>query len=485
MKRYYLLSFFILAFVIFDNQTGTAQISRFEKGTETCDGLPRNQRIRITVSSFDIRKSRARGRVGSELASMLTNALNETQCFNVLTSISDTDAMFEEIGFGQDGATQSGSSPEVGQMKGAQLIVTGEVTEFDEDNIQILGIGNTKAHIGFILMIKDPQTREILWSKSVERTVTKPAIKVLNTEIMKFGNKAMEDAVERSIFEATDLLVKNKSVFKEYEDQVKTRPTGLTNSNGSVINCPLTQSDNSPKVMVIIPETHISRRIPDPAGETEIIRKLIDAGFQVLDPGVYQRIRQSDRLNMALKDVSAASKIGVEFGADIVIVGEAFSQSTGARSGMQTCRARVEARAVLTSNAQILAADGRHAGGMDRSDAAAAKVALRNAGSQMGDYFISRLCSANIEGTTSGGAKVSEVRLASASFGDLIHIEKMMKGLEGVESVKKSLNGPSGKLEITHSCSLDLIAGKLMEGFNGKQINITHFGDNKIEGAIQ
>ena len=34
-----------------------------------------------------------------------------------------------------------------------------------------------------------------------------------------------------------------------------------------------------PKIAVVIPEYHIRARVPDPAGETAVINKLIEAGF--------------------------------------------------------------------------------------------------------------------------------------------------------------------------------------------------------------
>ena len=37
------------------------------------------------------------------------------------------------------------------------------------------------------------------------------------------------------------------------------------------------------RVAVVIPEQHLSEPIPDPAGETEVIRQLIKEGFRVVD----------------------------------------------------------------------------------------------------------------------------------------------------------------------------------------------------------
>src|SRR5690554_6211442 len=40
---------------------------------------------------------------------------------------------------------------------------------------------------------------------------------------------------------------------------------------------------NDPRIMVVIPEEHLRRLVPDPAAETEVIRRLVDAGFRLVD----------------------------------------------------------------------------------------------------------------------------------------------------------------------------------------------------------
>ena len=81
-----------------------------------------------------------------------------------------------------------------------------------------------------------------------------------------------------------------------------------------------------PKIAVIIPEYHIKARIPDPAGETAVIRKLVDAGFS--------RITDISDIRYNLNNLSALTRQDMENIArsrnvDILIVGEAFSEGVG------------------------------------------------------------------------------------------------------------------------------------------------------------
>lgn len=469
-----------VAFLFCSLPAAMAQKKTVENASATCKGLPREQRPRITVSCFDVTKTRAQGVLGNELASMLTNALNQTECFNVLESLSKTS--MDEIRFNQSGASD-GSGPQAGKMKGAQLLIGGEVTDYVEETQDILGVRNNKAYIKFILKIVDAESREVLWSETVSKKVTKPQVRFINTEVTKFGSNAMENAVDKAISDAVGLLVVQKELISSYKPKaVDTAPK----YNRST--CPLTQGGNAPTVMVIIPEVHIARRVPDPAGETEIIKTLIEAGFKVLDPSVYKAIRDSEELGKAVKnqDAAAASRIGSRFGADIIIFGEAFSESTGLQKGMQTCRARVEARAVGTANAQILAADGKHAGGMDNAELVAGKTALRNAGALMGAYFVNALCEAQgIKKGGSNGEQVSEIVLNNATFTAAGKVETFLKGWKGVKSVKRNFANSTARYEVLHSGELDPIATALDQGRAGVQVEITGADDSKVEGRLK
>lgn len=152
----------------------------------------------------------------------------------------------------------------------------------------------------------------------------------------------------------------------------------------------------NPKIAVYVPEGHLQYRVPDPAGETAIVKALIDAGFSnVIEVGT--RLNVSNPLNMNAAQMRQAAQ---QFGADIMIVGEAFSEGVGdpgqwlpgnQRTNMQACRARVEAKMFIVRTGQIIAADGKYGSSYDNSQAVASKKALAAAGQLMGEYFVDRI----------------------------------------------------------------------------------------------
>lgn len=191
----------------------------FEKINEVCDGTPLKERPRITVSRFSVSTPSASYEFGGELATMLSSALQQTSCYRVLESIANFDDMADEIDLGESKYMRSGSSPKAGQMMGAQFLVTGEVTEYNEGNTGLklgaIGFGGGKASIGFILKVVNPATREIIYSKSVNTEGKKgfQGMKLFGFEAIggNFKNKAVADAAEKGIIKAVELLSEQKN----------------------------------------------------------------------------------------------------------------------------------------------------------------------------------------------------------------------------------------------------------------------------------
>lgn len=150
------------------------------------------------------------------------------------------------------------------------------------------------------------------------------------------------------------------------------------------------------RVMVVIPEYHIQRAVPDPAAETEIIRQLINAGFKTIDPKVYQEIRNTDPA--LFKDNKKSVLFARQKGADILVTGEAFSErasdaSGSLMSGLSGCNARVEIKAITLDTGEILFADAYNspAPQLHTSEAVASKQALQIAASEISGKLVTAL----------------------------------------------------------------------------------------------
>ncbi|HEY3378703.1 MAG TPA: CsgG/HfaB family protein [Armatimonadota bacterium] len=174
------------------------------------------------------------------------------------------------------------------------------------------------------------------------------------------------------------------------------------------------------RIMIVVPEVHIGRRAPDPAGETELIKMFTEAGCRVVDQSQYAAIRDTPDMEEAIKDPTGvqARNLIAKYGADILIVGEAFSErAEGGTRGLISCRARVEVRAVTTrGDARILAACDGVESAMDTAELIAGKSALRKAGHVAGSYLLKRLVGGDAHGDPTPSAEPRKPTIAIAPF---------------------------------------------------------------------
>jgi hypothetical protein len=193
------------------------------------------------------------------------------------------------------------------------------------------------------------------------------------------------------------------------------------------------------RIAVLIPETHLRRpRIPDPAA-TALIRTLTDAGYRVVDRDFAGHYRYDSLVMQAWRgDVSALKVLLSKTKADVLVIGEAFSQrpvqdATELPAGMISCRARVELRAVFKATNEILTADSAQAGGVDLTEEIAGKVALENAAGEVGARLSERLMLLPAGSTRQIEVIVLGVQTASQAQ----KIEDAVRRLSGVRQVEQ------------------------------------------------
>lgn len=157
---------------------------------------------------------------------------------------------------------------------------------------------------------------------------------------------------------------------------------------------PPPQPVRKPLIMVIIPEFHRRSSVLFPAGETEIIRLLVERDFPVVDQQQIENIRYNDEAKRAAQgDVAAAVALGNQFEAEIIIVGEAVSRRTAGRipGNIVACSAQLVAKAIQTDTGKILATHSLTDKGLDLTEEFASKKALANVAGKIADYLIGEI----------------------------------------------------------------------------------------------
>ncbi len=118
-----------------------------------------------------------RGGVGWELSGMLANELAATRSFNVVER-SKLEAVLNEQDLGASGRVRAGTDAKIGQLTGAQYLVMGTVTSYEEDvkstggGISFRGIAlggkSENAYVAVDIRVVDTTTGEIAYSRTIE-----------------------------------------------------------------------------------------------------------------------------------------------------------------------------------------------------------------------------------------------------------------------------------------------------------------------------
>lgn len=254
-----------------------------------------------------------------------------------------------------------------------------------------------------------------------------------------------------------------------------------------------------PRVMITIPEFHISRaRVPDPAAETEFLKTFKTAGFKLIDKKQAEKVWKDDVIFKLEKeeDIAAAAALAFKIGAEILVIGEAFSEAgqvMPSMGGIQTisARARVEIKAIRADTAEIMWADSGYATGIDSTEIIAGKKALQQAGKEVSvrvaDELVRQLTTGT--GVTTDGQTTNLIEIVlSYPSGTLnrselkafkTNVVKVLPNL--VEIVEREFNDGAAMLEFAYKGDAQGLADSLQDAKVGKRTcDVTKVTGNKL-----
>jgi hypothetical protein len=436
------------------------------------------------------------------------------------------------------------------------LVVTGEVTEFSEKKVRILGIENNKVTVGFVLKVLNAQTGAILFSESVNGEATQNGYsggRLFGVPVVAGSSLsgAVGQAVEEAIIKAVEILADKKDKIEAPIVKPKTFDAA---------SCMMLRNGRGPKIMILIPEAqtlggtvnneiaqnqqNLERtrletqkegllllrdvfrsgrdksqaqaqqqqtttanavkktvEIEQAIAENIIIKRFIEAGFRVIDPKVYGKLRkQTDSLN---DDQARLAALGLKMGANIIITGYAVSERVPNNEGLFAFRGAIQLRAITTDDASILASHTLQAGGVDLAESVASNKSLRNAAYSMSNYMLEQLCKRNLSFEDNGSAKPGGASLAAkvsggnggsqtsvalvlsnVNFTQMQAIMTHLKSNPKVKDVRKTLNGKNGRMDIDTSLNPDQIA-ELVSACKTVSLEITGLEGDRIEVVVK
>ena len=272
----------------------------------------------------------------------------------------------------------------LGKMVGARVIVTGNVLQMDDELVITARLINT-------------ETSELVATRANGPRGT----------LLAIVDKLAADVADR-------LMQDNKGVLARAdnrdEDRIAQQKQALQNQ---------LKDAQLPRLLVLLPETHLDRIVPDPAGETELVEWLLAchfpvasaeyAGVQAPTPSAQWdsetdiRIHRPDPQGEHQWMVSSRSIQSYVTGgmakdadklldiADLMILGQGISERATARSGILSCKALLELKVIDIKTGNVLLAKSTYGAGLDVAEHIAGKRALQAAGRQMAIDLIHEL----------------------------------------------------------------------------------------------
>lgn len=238
MKKFIILTALVAVLVWSFSCAPTAQVtstggpSIAEAQAERYDG----PKARIAVGEFQDKTARGGGtggwmqmfgmgwpQIGEGMRDMLTTALFNTNRYIVLER-EQLGEVLKEQDLGASGRVKKGTEAQIGEIYGAELLVTAAVTEFEGSakgvgaGTKVLGVtvggGVKKGHVAIDLRIIDTKTSQIVLATTVEGDSTSLAVGgatniggSLPVGLGGFAKTPMEKAIRVCIQKAVEYVV--------------------------------------------------------------------------------------------------------------------------------------------------------------------------------------------------------------------------------------------------------------------------------------
>ena len=338
--------------------------------------LAEPDKIPVAIASFSSAANvREADTVRRALADGLINALAQREDVRVVERERIAEAL-QDLRMSSEGLIDQATALQLGKMTGARVIVTGNILQIDDELVITARLINT-------------ETSELVATRATGSR----------------GNLlAVVDELAAGVAER--LALDGQSTLARADD----RDAERTNAQRQALQDQLKGLER-PRLLVLLPESHLNRIVPDPAGETELVEWLLACGFPVAsaeyagveaptpaaqwDSETDVRIRRPNLRDGVQWLISSRSIHSFVTGgmskdadklleiADVLILGQGISERASNRSGIQSCKARLELKAIDIQTGEILLSKSTYGAGLDVAEHIAGKRALQAAGRQM------------------------------------------------------------------------------------------------------
>lgn len=192
------------------------------------------------------------------------------------------------------------------------------------------------------------------------------------------------------------------------------------------------------RIAVSIPLVYEYETQNNSLAETEVLKKLSAAGFQNIitskdmESSGYQNYDTTDDSSEQMKEIADSVQ------ADILVVGEAVCENVGdvgqfidgENVGLLSGRVTIQAKVYMADTGQLIAVNDISGSGMDITEKGAMQKALRQAGSEMGEYLSNHMME-----YFSGNRQQMRMIIRTDHMAQIQEIQQALSRVPGVQSV--------------------------------------------------
>ena len=338
-------------------------------------------------------------------------------------------------------------------------------------------------------------------------------------------DNAVNDALRKAVEQAVGTLVQAQTLVDKYQlisDEIYTKSQGYIKKYSVISERPdlnqgilkvtiqadvsigdikndlnaiglLLERKNKPRMMVIIDEkigsaeSGYSPNLSE--SETVIIQKFTEKGFNFVDQAT---VKKNIKRNMALQaiagDDSAAAAIGLEYGAEAVIIGNAVAKLAGkgiAGTEMKSIHASVTARAVKADTGEILATASEKGATAHLDETAGGSLAIKKASEKIASNLIDQIItkwSGEVGGQTTVQLVITGIDFVSLNKFKTI-IQSQVRGV--LKLNQRSFTAGVAVIDIETRTNAQSMAEELaMKNFETFKVEIIGLSANKIDMRV-
>jgi len=374
--------------------------------------------------------------------------------------------------------------------------------------------------IGFVILILFPLKikAEVIFTEGVGA--------IIGGNIAVARDKAIDDALRKAVEQAVGTIVSSDTMSENYKviyDKILTQSSGyirkykiLSEKREGNIYKVMIEAEvgkenllndlkalgllhvlkEKPKLMILIDEkvgefygTVVWEKIGQ--AESTIIEKFINAGFNVVDSKtVRTNITRDKALRMLEGDFHAAKAEGLKYGAQIVIVGKAFSKSAGGNlygTRLQSIHATVQATVIRTDTGKVLSSRSATGTKVHVDELQGGALAIKEASEKLAVQLINDIINQWRSEVYGRSQEITLMISGLSSYRDLLIIKRFLeKETQGVKNVyQRSYISGVAELMIDYGGKTSNLADELSnKNFQSFRLEPTNVTPNRVDVKV-